>query len=77
MLILVLENSLIVFFLIKERDNFNTAIAENTERHLTNLCQTLTNQLEDVREQLRNSDERYKRLEAEIATRTEKYESIK
>ena len=75
-----LENKLIIVqqdLSKKERDNFNAAVAENTERHLTNLCQTLTSQLEDVREQLKGSDERYKRLEADSLGKQEKYESFK
>ena len=52
-------------------------MAENTERHLTNLCQTLTTQLEDVKEQLRTSEERYKRLETELVAKNDKYESLK
>jgi hypothetical protein len=75
-----LENKLITLqqeLSKKERDSFNSAIAENTERHLTSLCQTLNTQLEDVREQLRASDERFKRLEADSFLKIEKFESLK
>lgn len=68
---------MLLFFILQERENFNNAVAENTERHLTSLCQTLTNQLEDVREQLRLSEERYKRIDNELLAKNDKYEAIK
>lgn len=61
----------------KERENFNSAIAENTERHLTSLCQTLTSQLEDLKDQLRISDERCHKIETESQAKNEKLDILK
>jgi predicted nucleic acid-binding Zn-ribbon protein len=60
----------------KERENFNGAIAENTERHLTSLCQTLTSQLEDLKDQLRLSDERYLKIETESQAKSDKIDVL-
>jgi hypothetical protein len=59
----------------KERDSFNTTIAENTEKHLTHLCQTLTTQLEDVKMQLRISEDKCRRLESEQNNRSDKLDA--
>ena len=68
--------SLFLINLLQERDNYNNIIAENTEKHLTNLCQTLTNQLEDVRLQLRLSEEKCKRFEYEQAAKNDKLDAF-
>lgn len=59
----------------KERDNYNQIVAENTEKHLSNLCQTLTGQMEDMKVQLKLSDEKCRRLEAEQNTKYDKFEA--
>jgi len=58
----------------KERDSYNQVMAENTEKHLSNLCQTLTGQMEDLKVQLKLSDEKCRRLEAEQNTKYDKFE---
>lgn len=60
----------------KDRENYNIVLAENTEKHLTNLCQTLTAQLEDLRMQLKLADEKCKRTEAELSSKNEKSDSL-
>jgi hypothetical protein len=50
-------------------------LTENTEKHLTNLCQTLNNQLEDVRIQLKLAEEKNKRYEYEQNAKHDKIES--
>ena len=60
----------------KERDNYNTVMAENTEKHLTSLCQTLTTQLEDVRLQLRLYEDKCQRLEYDQNSRSDKIDSF-
>jgi hypothetical protein len=59
-------------FYLKERESYNNIVLENTEKHLTSLCQTLTNELEDVRLQLKLSDEKCKRFEFEQNEKNEK-----
>jgi hypothetical protein len=49
-------------------------MTENTEKHLTSLCQTLNNQLEDVRMQLKHSEDKNKRFEYEQNARHDKIE---
>ena len=58
----------------KERDSYNQVMAENTEKHLSNLCQTLTGQMENLKVQLKLSDEKCRRLEAEQNTKYDKFE---
>lgn len=50
-------------------------MAENTEKHLTNLCQTLNNQLEDVKSQLKLTEEKCKRYEFEQSAKQDKIEN--
>lgn len=59
----------------KDRDNYNHAIAENTEKHLTSLCQTLTSQMEDLRTQLKLSEDKCKRIESEQLFKFDKFET--
>ena len=59
-------------FYFKEKESYNNVALENTEKHLTSLCQTLTNELEDVRLQLKLSDEKCKRFEFEQNEKNEK-----
>ncbi len=59
----------------KERDTYNHVIAENTEKHLTSLCQTLTSQMEDLRAQLKLAEEKCKRLESEQLIKFDKFET--
>ena len=58
----------------KERDSYNHVVAENTEKHLSNLCQTLTTQLEDLKLQLKLADEKCKRFECEQNSKHDKFE---
>jgi hypothetical protein len=51
-------------------------MTENTEKHLTNLCQTLTNQIEDLRLQLKIAEDKCKRYEYEQINRQDKIESL-
>ena len=60
----------------KDRDSYNIVLAENTEKHLTNMCQTLTTQLEDLRMQLKLADEKCKRTEADITSKNEKSDAL-
>lgn len=59
----------------KERESYNQMVAENTEKHLTSLCQTLTSQIEDLRAQLKLSEEKCKRVESEQLIKFEKFET--
>lgn len=59
----------------KERESYNQLVAENTEKHLTSLCQTLTSQIEDLRAQLKLSEEKCKRIESEQLIKYDKFES--
>lgn len=59
----------------KERESYNHVVAENTEKHLSNLCQTLTSQMEDLKLQLKLSDEKCKRLECEQNSKYDKFEA--
>ncbi len=59
----------------KERDNYNHILAENTEKHLTSLCQTLTNQIEDLRLQHKQAEEKCKRLESDQLIKFDKFET--
>ena len=61
----------------REKECFNSIVAENTEKHLTNLCQTLTSQLEDIRLQLRMSEEKAKRFEHELMMKNERLDQLK
>lgn len=61
----------------KERDSYNKDLSENTEKHLSNLCQTLTNQLEDLRVQARLSEDKCKRLESEQNSKLDRLENYK
>ncbi|RNA16350.1 hypothetical protein BpHYR1_053577 [Brachionus plicatilis] len=56
----------------REKESYGKEFLENTEKHLTNLCQTLTVQLEDVKFQLRVAEEKIKRSEAELNSKEEK-----
>ena len=49
-------------------------MAENTEKHLTTLCQTLTSQMEDMKLQLRLTEETCKSLESELNSKQDKLE---
>lgn len=61
----------------KEREGYNQIVAENTEKHLSNLCQTLTSQMEDYKVQLKMSDEKCKRLESEQNAKYDKFDAQK
>ena len=61
----------------KERDGYNQIVAENTEKHLSSLCQTLTSQMEDLKVQLKMSDEKCRRLESEQNAKYDKFDAQK
>ncbi|CAF0735884.1 unnamed protein product [Brachionus calyciflorus] len=60
----------------RDKESYSKDLAENTEKHLTNLCQTLTSQLDDMRFNLKTAEEKLRRLENDHATKDEKMNSL-
>jgi uncharacterized protein (DUF3084 family) len=75
-----LENEIIQIkhdFNKKERQYFNIASVESREKELVSWCQTLTLQLEELRQHLKTTQDKMKRNDNELSVKNEQIQTLK